>query len=477
MTTGEILESEPTRTPSHLRWLSAIPIAAGTVWLMQAAELGLFGFVLLLPIGGGLLASGLAQILWAGDLRINQTLALSSLIGLLACLPLIIWLPLWSVFWMLAGAAGSLLSAGADAVGQEPHYARVPRPELTPRLAALVALDEAILGFEQFSIRVPTGEKAEELVGEILDALDLFAERGWLDDPARYHLTPPPLTQPTITVRKAAGMTYEQLSFESLYTPHPEEPGAARWLSREKNRTAHAYVMRQGEESRPWLICCNGYRSGSPTMDLRLFRRYHQQLGLNVLIPVLPLHGPRKIGRVSGEGFLSGQILDSLHAETQAIWDIRRLHNWIGSQGASSVGALGLSLGGYTTALLACLEPGLSCAIAGIPVADFARLFWRHGPRAGMTNLASLEIDQLLVQQLLKPISPLSLPPRVPHARRMIFGGTADRLVSPDQVRDLVEHWEHPRTVWYAGGHMSFFLDERVGEGIDQTLREAELLA
>ncbi|MEE3326631.1 MAG: alpha/beta hydrolase [Myxococcota bacterium] len=472
---SEILETDPQRPQSRSPWLAIIPLLAGALWLLQAAGLGLLGFILLLPIGGGLLASGLAQLLWAGDLRINQTLALCGLLGVLLSFPLVIWLGLWSALWLAATAAGSILCAGASAVAQEPDYARVPRPELGPRLAGLVAMDEATLGFEQFSIRVPSGDKAEELVGEVLDGLDLFAERGWLENPAEYHLTPPPLVDPRITVRRTGKTDYEHLSFESLYTPHPDEPGKERWLGYENNRTAHAYVMRQAEESRPWLICCNGYRSGSPAMDVRLFRRYHEELGLNVLIPVLPLHGPRKIGRISGEGFLSSQILDSLHAEAQAMWDIRRMHDWIRSQDAPAVGAMGLSLGGYTTALLSCLEPGLACAIAGIPVADFSRLFWRHGPRSGIKTLESLELDQLLVERLLRPVSPLKLKPQVPHARRMIFGGTADRLVSPDQVRDLIEHWEHPRTVWYEGGHMSFFLDERVNQGIDETLREAGL--
>lgn len=473
---GELLESEPLRPKTHPLWLSVLPILAGTLWLMQAAGLGLLGFLLLLPIGGGLLASGLAQILWAGDLRINQTLALCGLLGLVLAFPLVLWLGLWIAFWLAMAAAGSVLCAGASAVAQEPEYARVPSPEPGPRLSGLVALDEAILGFEQFSIGVPTGEKAEQLVGEVLDGLDLMAERGWLEDPSLYHLPPPPLTEPRITVRRAGKKNYEHLSFESLYTPHEGEPGRDRWLGFENNRIAHAYVMRHKEESRPWLICCNGYRSGSPSMDLRLFGRYHEELGLNILIPVLPLHGPRKVGRVSGEGFLSSQILDSLHAEAQAMWDIRRLHSWILAQGAPSVGAMGLSLGGYTTALLACLVPDLACAIAGIPVADFSRLFWRHGPRAGLKTLEDLELDPLLIARLLRPVSPLELPPLVPHAQRMIFGGMADRLVSPDQVRDLIEHWGAPRTVWYEGGHMSFFLDERVNQGIDETLREAGLL-
>jgi hypothetical protein len=47
-------------------------------------------------------------------------------------------------------------------------------------------------------------------------------------------------------------------------------------------------------------------------------------------------------------------------------------------QEGGPIGVYGLSLGGYNTALLACLED-LACAILGIPATDFTGLTWRHG--------------------------------------------------------------------------------------------------
>ena len=70
-------------------------------------------------------------------------------------------------------------------------------------------------------------------------------------------------------------------------------------------------MLRHREGDRPWLICNNGYRTGIPQLDLRVFWHYYETLGLNVLIPVLPLHGPRRFGRSSVEGCFSGEVLDS----------------------------------------------------------------------------------------------------------------------------------------------------------------------
>jgi hypothetical protein len=67
------------------------------------------------------------------------------------------------------------------------------------------------------------------------------------------------------------------------------------------------------------------------------------------------------------------------------------------------------------------------------------------------------------------------LEPRVPREHLALFAGVADRLVPPDQVRDLWRHWGRPPIVWYQGAHVTFMLDPRVRRLVDATLRDALL--
>lgn len=456
----------------RLPWVS---VAAGLMWLWSSGQAGLATFVLTLPAGVPLLSTGLALLLWPGDRRIPQTQAVAALLGVILAIPAAISLGFGSALLLLLLSAASFVAAGATAVHQEPHTENVPEPQPSLALSAQVGIDEAILGMEQFAIALPQGDRVQRLTRELDEARALFASRGWIDRPLDYHQAPPPLEHPEIRHESSRRLRFEHLSFESLYEPHADEPGRDRWLACAENRTAHAYLLRHREGDRPWLLCNNGYRMGSAYLDTRIFARYYRELGLNVLIPVLPLHGPRRIGHLSGQGFLTADTLDTVHAEAQAMWDIRRLLGWAREQGAPRIGVYGLSLGGYTTALLSGLVDGLACAIAGIPLADLVDILWHHGPKLQLEYLSHSGTTRRDLEEVFRVVSPLASPPRVPKNRRLVFGGVADRLVPPHQVRTLWEHWEQPPIVWYQGGHITFSLDPRVHQAVDATLREAEV--
>jgi hypothetical protein len=202
---------------------------------------------------------------------------------------------------------------------------------------------------------------------------------------------------------------------------------------------------------------------GAPAIDLAAFRaeRLHRQLGFNVLLPVLPLHGPRATGW-SGADFLGGDALNTVHAMAQAMWDVRRVLSWIRSQGSTGVGAYGLSLDGYTVALLATLEEKLDCVIAGIAPSGFVELGRAHShPLIAAFDRYGAP-PEAEARAAFRVISPLAAPPRVPWPNRYLFGGLADRMVPRRQVRALWEHWQRPRLAWYNGSHLSFGREREV---------------
>ena len=129
---------------------------------------------------------------------------------------------------------------------------------------------------------------------------------------------------------------------------------------------------------------------------------------MNVALPALPLHGPRRVTLVSGEPFLSFELMNAVHGLTQAVWDIRRLIHWIREQGATSISLYGVSLGAYTVSLLAGIEDGLDAVVAGIPVSDFPGLFHRHSPRHIRARSIEHKIMGGPAENVYRVVSPLS---------------------------------------------------------------------
>jgi hypothetical protein len=456
-----------------------LPLLVGLYWLWSAPGHGVPGFVFSVVPGCLLLGSGVAMLLMPGDLRISQFAAIGGVLGVVLGLPAFFVVGFWHGLLLIAGSAASFLAAGHHTVRLEPLPDEVPLPVETIGLAAQVACDEAILATMLLGTTRPRGEDLTRIPREIDEARARFADAGWLEKPADYHTTPPALTDPELRNASLRGRSYEHLRFESGYEPRAGEPGRERWLSYAPNRNAHAWVLRHAGGDRPWLVCIHGYQMGKPGIDIRAFRPewLHDQLGINLVLPVQPLHGPRTVFRRSGDGFLGGDILDTVHAEAQAMWDIRRLLSWVRAQGEGPVGVYGLSLGGYATALLACLDEQLACAIPGIPATDFTRLFFRHSPSLQLREGEFHGLVEAHMQEVLRVVSPLALEPRVPRERRYLFAAVSDRLVPADQVRDLWRHWDRPRIEWYQGGHLTFSAHRAVRRLIADALRESGLAA
>ncbi len=456
-----------------------IPLTVGLYWLWSAPGHGSLGFLFSVAPGSLLLSSGVGMLLMPGDLRISQFAAGGAVLGLLFALPAFALAGVGHAVLLLAGSAASFVAAGYHTVRLEPHPEEVPALKPSVSLAAQIALDEAILSTMLVGVHSPTGTELVRISREIEAARERFTGEGWLEKPENYHLAPPSLENPRLDRTSLGRRGYERMSFDSDYEPREDEEGRDRWLSYTPNRTAHAWVLRHPGPERPWVVCIHGYQMGTPGIDIRAFRPewLHDKLGVNMVLPVLPLHGPRAIGRRSGDGFMTGDILDTIHAEANAMWDIRRILSWVRGQTSLPIGVHGLSLGGYNAALLAGLDDGLACAIAGIPATDITRLFFRHSPSLHLREGIFHGFVEAHIDEVMRVVSPLALTPKIALERRYIYGGIGDRLVPADQVRDLWRHWGRARIEWYQGAHLTFSAHPNVRKMVRSAFRESGIAA
>ncbi|MEX2394100.1 MAG: alpha/beta hydrolase family protein [Actinomycetota bacterium] len=347
-------------------------------------------------------------------------------------------------------------------------------PHLTPAFVAQVALDELILAAMKTPGRFPHRADYTTAKEEMLAAYALFRENGWDGDASTYHVAPPPPRGVEITPGFWMGERWKHLRFDSSFDPFVMDTARKRWLDYEPNTTMHAWVREQ-DVTAPWIVCVHPYGTGRSLVSSFMFRanQLAEELGVNVAMVVLPLHGARGPGVWSTTAFMTYNPVDFLLGLTQSVWDVRRFIAWVRERGGGPVALYGVSLGAHVSATVAGLDDQLAGVVAGVPTCDLLEVFLRHVP----ARLKPRAIEHQLISEetraLLRVTSPLTYPPLIPRERLFIFAGTGDRMAPPSQALALWRHWNEPEIRWYDVNHMAFMWNSAITEFVQDALRRS----
>ncbi len=356
--------------------------------------------------------------------------------------------------------------------------AGLPRPSMSLGGVASVLADEVVLAGFKITRDPPTAQTWDRIEDEVERAVPLFEQRGWFDDPASYHQAPsipPDLAFHPVDRWEARGLPWQQLRWTSSWTPDPEEPGAARWGGYDRNERASAWMLRHDDDRpRHWAIVLHGTEQGRLLVDQRVFRARHlfAELGVNVLMPILPLHASRRPRDPASSGFPTLDVLDDVHGLAQSAHDVRCLLAWVRDQQPAGVSVTGLSLGGGVAALVAGLEvEPLDAVVCLVPAVDLPEVFRRQTPRH-MRREEAFERLGASSQRLHEVVSPLAFSPSTPSDRRFVLAGLHDRLLDPlTQAGRLAEHWGVTDVRWLDRGHVTHLGGSELGALLDSALR------
>ncbi len=250
----------------------------------------------------------------------------------------------------------------------------------------------------------------------------------------------------------------EDLRWESGFRPFDDEERGP-YLAETRNRIAHVRWFRHDRGPRPTVVAIHGFSADLYHLNEWFFSLpWFYSRGCDVALFTLPFHGARasRWSPFSGYGFFAGGAPRMNEAFAQAIHDLRGFVSWLETRGATEVGLLGVSLGGFTSALAAALDDRLRFVVPNVPVVSIADLVmeWEPIGTAVRAALATQKTSLAEARKLLAVASPLTWPAVVPRARRMIVGGVGDRLAPPTHARLLWEHWDRCRLHWFPGSHL-----------------------
>jgi hypothetical protein len=441
-----------------------VPVVAAASLFFWASGMG-WQAAALAAAPSACIVAGAVRSMWLPDVRGPQIIAVGALLGMILSPPAL-FVSVAFCLAMFAVCAAAFIASGWLQIRMQPQIEGVHGLAPSPIFAARVALDNLIMGLISLTTSTPLRAELESAADEVDAAYALFTQRGWIGRPAAYHLDPPVPDTVQLVPIVHKRFALESLSFESGYDPDRAIPAAERWLAYEQNRIARAHLLRRPGEGR-WVVCIHGAGMGSDLgMDFNAFRvaDWHERHGYNVALFTLPVHGPRSPTKTSGVAFFGTSPMDFVHAETQAIWDLRRLIRWIRAQDATEVGIVGISLGGYTSALLASIESDLAFVLACVPPTDMVALDKVLTSGLDRRRRAAAGVEPDKEHALYSVVAPLADPAKVPFARRFIYAASGDQFAPIEQALALWHHWDRPRIHWCKGGHVSaIFLQRQLG--------------
>ncbi|MGO9928439.1 MAG: alpha/beta fold hydrolase [Mycobacterium sp.] len=360
------------------------------------------------------------------------------------------------------GALGADVPAGAEGLPARSALSPLQRVvvdvsaigDLASRTVAASALATTVApAVVAYAMRHPGAERRN---------LAFYAELAAEHDVAKSFPTPTEL--PRVRSRPAsliaewiANGTVDNIAFRSSFTAI--NPAMRKqWSAFTSNGIAHAQHWRHGDGPRPTLCVIHGFMGSSYLLNGLFFSLpWYYRSGYDVLLYTLPFHGRRaeRYSPYSGFGYFASGLSGFAEAMAQAVHDFRSVVDYLRHTGVQRVALTGISLGGYTSALLATVEDRLEAVIPNCPVVAPAKLVDEWFPANALVKLG-LRLANINRDEFNAGMSyhcALNYPPVIPKDRRMIITGLGDRLAPPDQAVSLWEHWDRCALHWFPGSH------------------------
>lgn len=260
---------------------------------------------------------------------------------------------------------------------------------------------------------------------------------------------------------RPSGVDYRLLRFDS---PHQlMNPDLAKTYQRGKrNQQAYAQHWFHNDGPRPTLIMLHGFTADAYWFNSQMFSlRWFYRQGYDVLLYTMPFHGYRvdTMDWFSGHRLFAGGLPGFNEGMVHAAREVRVFMDYLEQRGVKHMGVSGLSLGGYLSSLMACVDDRLAFCVPNSPVVSPADIMREWQPTGSMLRYALRKNGYSMpqVRHAMAVHNPLTYAPKIAADRVLNIGGAGDRFTPPRHVRLLHDHHPGSDFHWFPGNHLMHF--------------------
>lgn len=287
--------------------------------------------------------------------------------------------------------------------------------------------------------------------------LDFYIHEGFVARPEDFFTFPAGIPDhEIIEQRPYLTGSYQLISYPSGYEPR-NPLLRQRYLSHSRNATGYIARWTHGTKEPSTVLCLHGYLLGDPQQAQRMFNidRLFAH-GLDVALFVAPFHWRRApLSRAQRGIFLQNDdAAMTCECVGHAMHDLKAACGVLSRMGSARTGLIGASLGGYLSALYACLQSDVDFSAMMVPAVSLSKPLGTAEARFGFPADTLLREKMRMVYEL---HSPLNFSPRLGKDRILVVASRGDLLCPFAFVHELCERWGWPDHAFLRGGHWLIF--------------------
>lgn len=245
-------------------------------------------------------------------------------------------------------------------------------------------------------------------------------------------------------------------------SPHPGP-----YVENQRTRVSW-HPVKSGADTAPTVLLLHALMSANDSGYMRVARWFNDR-GWNAVFPHLPLHYSRTPrGFKNGELAITADLIRNAETLRQSVVELRQLMAYLRSRGCPEFGLIGMSWGGWTSALLSFVEQDFRFVALIQPVVNIEHAIWDNPSAHVLRRLLRRKgIQRGESHHHSHLSSPLHGTPLCGGEHVILTAGTYDTIAPLCEIEAVALQWPGAKLLTVRQGHFGY-------TALPTTLKEIE---